>query len=347
MDIGLAGLLAIPLIDKKARIRISAADGFKVEFVSMSHTFDLFPLCLGTANYGTEPDEAVAFVMLDRFLKAGGNQLDTARVYSDWIPGETGRSESLIGRWLKSRGCRERMVIATKGGHPPMDNMNQVRMSKAELIYDLDLSRKALGVDMIDLYWLHRDDINQPVGQLLEVLESFREKGWIAAYGGSNFSTVRLEAAWRFAQEQGIPGFVGSQPMACLGVQHRKPLEIPLLEKLDAEGQAFLERTGMMLFPYSSQANGYYEKVARWGVDSETLNSHPFNTPENNTIAAQLIALSDESGYSVSSLTLAWWRTKPYTAYPIIGCRTPEQLEDSLGSLAVDESTLQALASIE
>jgi len=147
--------------------------------------------------------------------------IGTARVYSDWISGETGRSENLIGRWLKSRGCREQMQISTKGGHPPMDQLTRVRMGKAELIHDIDLSRKALGIDTIDLYWLHRNDPNQPGGQLLGMLESFREKGWIAAYGASNFSTQRLEKAHRYAQEQGITGFSASQPMACLGVQFR------------------------------------------------------------------------------------------------------------------------------
>jgi len=309
--------------------------------------FPLFPLSLGTATYGAEPDESTAFAMMDRFLDAGGNQLDTARVYSDWIPGETGRSEKLIGHWLESRDCREQMMIATKGGHPPMDQMGRVRMSEAELIHDIDLSRKALKVDTIDLYWLHRDDRNQSIGQLLNVLESFREKGWISAYGGSNFSTSRLEAAYQFAQKQKIPGFVASQPMACLGAQYRKPLDIPLLEKLDEAGEAFHARTNMALFPYSSQANGYYEKVARWGAESENLKGHPFNTSGNNAIATRMIALSAESGYSVSTLTLAWWRTKSYPIHPIIGCRTMEQLEDSLDSLKVDDETLQALASVD
>ena len=308
--------------------------------------FPLSLLSLGTATYGANPDEATAFSLLDRFLEAGGNQLDTARIYSDWIPGEIGRSENLIGRWLKSRDCRGRMMISTKGGHPPMDRMTHVRMSEAELIHDIDLSRRALGVDTIDLYWLHRDDRNQPIEQLLERLESFREKGWISAYGGSNFTTSRLEAAYRFSQEQRISGFVATQPMGCLGGQYRKPMDIPLLEKLDEASEAFHLRTGTILFPYSSQANGYYEKVARWGFESKKLKDHPFNTPENNAIAIKLMVLSKESGYSVSTLTLAWWRTKPYPVHPIIGCRTMAQLEDSIESLEVDAKTLQSLASI-
>lgn len=315
--------------------------------MNRSFPFPLFPLCLGTAKFGVDPDEAVAFEMLDRFVAAGGNQLDTARVYSDWIPGETGRSEKLIGRWLKSRGCRERIFIATKGGHPPMADMARVRMSEAELLYDIDLSRKTLGIDCIDLYWLHRDDVDQPVGRLLEVLESFREKGWIRAYGASNFSAPRLKEAYLFAREQGIPGFVASQPMGCLGAKYRKPLEIPLLEMLDADQEQFLEETGTVLFPYSSQAGGYYQKRADRGAETEELRAHPFNTPGCNALAERLADLSERSGWPVSVLTLAWWRTKPYEVYPIIGCRTLAQLEDSLRAPEVDAATLHELADIE
>jgi len=99
-----------------------------------------------------------------------------------------------------------------------------------------------------------------------------------------------------------------------------------------------------VLYPYTSQATGYYEKVARWGVDSEKLKDHPFNTPGNNAIAKKLVALSAETGHSVSGLTLAWWRTKPYPVFPIIGCRTMDQLDDSLQSLGIDPETLRALA---
>jgi aryl-alcohol dehydrogenase-like predicted oxidoreductase len=135
--------------------------------------------------------------------------------------------------------------------------------------------------------------------------------------------------------------------MACLGARYRRPLDVPLLVRLDDAGEAFHIETGMPLFPYSSQANGYYRKAACWGVDSEKLQGHPFNTPRNNALAARLSALSVSSGYSITALTLAWWRTKPYSVYPVIGCRTPDQLADSLTSLRVDEPVLEKLALIE
>jgi aryl-alcohol dehydrogenase-like predicted oxidoreductase len=304
-------------------------------------------LCLGTATYGAEPDEAASFEMLDAYVALGGNVIDTARCYSDWIPGEKSRSENLIGRWLKKSGRRDELIIATKGGHPEMDDFTKVRMSRAELAADVEASRRALGIDTIDLYWLHRDDIRQAAEFLLETLEGFREKGWIRFYGGSNFTARRLREAAAVAARKQVPGFYASQPMGCLGARHRKPLEIPLLEKLDDAAEAFHEETRMPVFPYTSQATGYFDKVHRLGRDAASLRDHPFHTPGNLEIAQRLSKLSAESGYPVSVLTLAWWRAKPYPVHPIIGCRTRAQLEDSFAALAVDPATLARLRTIE
>ncbi|RPJ35471.1 MAG: aldo/keto reductase [Verrucomicrobiaceae bacterium] len=304
-------------------------------------------LCLGTATYGAEPDEAASYDMLDAYVALGGNVIDTARIYSDWIPGEKSRSEKLIGRWLKKSGRRDDLIIATKGGHPDMDDFSKVRMSRAELTADVEASRRALGIDTIDIYWLHRDDALQPAECLLEILESFREKGWIRHYGGSNFTARRLREAAAAAARMRIPGFCASQPLGCLGARHRKPLELPLLEKLDDAAEAFHEESQLPVFPYTSQATGYFDKVHRLGRDAASLRDHPFHTPGNLEIAARLSKLSAESGYPVSVLTLAWWRTKPYPVHPIIGCRTRAQLDDSFAALAVDAATLARLRTME
>lgn len=304
-------------------------------------------LCLGTANYGVEPDETAGFRMLDAFVEMGGNIIDTARCYSDWIPGEKGRSEALIGRWLKRRGKRDDLLIATKGGHPEMDDMAAVRMSRAELTADIEASRRALGVETIDLYWLHRDDARQPVEALIEILEDFRGKGWLRFYGGSNFTACRLREAADAAERMQAPGFHASQPMGCLGARYRKPLELPLMEMLDAAGEAFHQETRMPVFPFTSQATGYFEKVHRLGPDAEALRDNPFHTRRNRALAGRLSKLSAATHYPVSVLTLAWWRTKPYPSHPIIGCRTLGQLKDSFAALEVDGSTLARLRTIE
>lgn len=305
-----------------------------------------FPV-LGTASFGVDPDEESALRMLDRFMEHGGNAIDTARCYSDWIPGEKGRSESLLGRWIRSRRNRDSVFISTKGGHPPMDDFSRPRLSRPELTADLEASRRALGMECIDLYWLHRDDTSRPVEELLETLEFFQEKGWIRYYGASNFSALRLREAAVVSEENGWQGFSGNQPMGCMGSRFRKPMDIPLLTVLDDPMEQFHLETGMVLFPYTSQAAGYYEKAVRLGPDHPSLADHPFNTPGCRRIADELKQLSRESGHSVSALVLAWWKTKPYDVHPLVGCRTAAQLEDSFRCLTVNDDTLSCLAALD
>lgn len=304
-------------------------------------------LALGTATHGLDPAEPESFRLLDAYRERGGNVIDTARCYSDWVPGESGRSENLLGRWLKARKCRDALCIATKGGHPPMDDFARPRLGRKDLLHDLDQSRRALGVECIDLYWLHRDDPARPVEELLETLEQFRARGWIRRYGASNFSVARLKEADSIAAANGWAGFSANQPMACLGARYRQPMEIPLLVVLDAEGERFHRAGGLPLFPYTSQAAGYYEKAVRLGPDHPLLASHPFHTAGCNRLAEQLGRIAAASGCSVSALVLAWWRTKPYPVHPLVGCRTVAQLEDCFKALEAGPGVLAALAALD
>jgi len=238
-------------------------------------------------------------------------------------------------------------MLSTKGGHPPMHDMSKPRMSYAELTDDIEASRQALGVDTIDLYWLHRDDVSQPVEALLESLESFCRKGWITQYGASNFSTTRLIEAQHAAKQNNLSGFIANQPMGCLGGRYRRTMELPLLKILDESMEALHRRSQLALYPYTSQASGYYEKVARLGVNHPSLINHPFNTDECNRIAGDIALLAKESGHSIAALTLAWWRTRKYPVHPIVGCRTLEQLKESFQSTHVSERTLLSLRQLD
>lgn len=303
---------------------------------------DVF-LILGSGTFGLSPDETTAWRMMDRYRERGARILDTARCYP---PPRQGLSEEIIGRWLKARGCRDEFLVSTKGGHPPMDQLDRPRLGADELTHDIEASRRALGLDCIDLYWLHRDVENRPVEELLQTLEGFRERGWIKQYGASNFTPARLREAAAVAAQNGWEGFSASQPMGCIGGRFRQPMEIPLLTVLDEEGERFHRQTGLPLMPYTSQAAGYYEKAARLGADHPSLAGHPFNTDGCNRIAGRLKQLSEESGYSVSALVLAWWKTKDYPVYPLIGCRTLAQLDDCFGADEVGAEVLAQLLSI-
>ena len=146
----------------------------------------------GTVNAGLAWDNEDVFEILERYINLGGNVIDCARIYSDWVEPEIGRAERVIGDWIKHRGKRYDLVIMTKGGHPKMDTMNISRMSKEDMEYDLNLSLKALGIDCIDIYFYHRGDLSQPVSDLIEVMESFVKQGKIRYYGCSNWTTERM-----------------------------------------------------------------------------------------------------------------------------------------------------------
>src|SRR6476661_8502746 len=125
-------------------------------------------LCLGVAEIGIRQTEIEARHLLDYWIQNGGNAIDTARVYSDWIPGEKHRSERIVGDWLKAAGIREQIVLATKAGHPLFENSSRVRLSPSELRQDLEDSLETLGTDYIDVWFLHRDDERIPVEQIID-----------------------------------------------------------------------------------------------------------------------------------------------------------------------------------
>ena len=156
------------------------------------------PLGLGTVNAGLAWDGADADRIFDTFLDMGGSLIDTAHVYSDWVKPERARSERAIGDWLQRSGKRNHIVLVTKGGHPDMTSehpdMHISRMKKEDMRSDLESSLRQLRTDHIDIYFYHRDDVNQPVEELVEVMEEFRRQGKIRYYGCSNWDDFQNES---------------------------------------------------------------------------------------------------------------------------------------------------------
>ena len=171
------------------------------------------PLALGTDYFGTTVSRDVCMELMDRYLEAGGNVIDTAESYACWVPGGEHQSEKVIGEWLRKRGTREQIVLSTKEAHPKLESMGIPRLSKAEIQADLDSSLQRLGVECIDLYWLHRDSPGYPVEEILQSLEGFRKKGKIKHAGFSNWTELRAEEARLAAERLGVEGFLASQNM--------------------------------------------------------------------------------------------------------------------------------------
>ena len=136
-------------------------------------------LCLGTGDFGSKLDQAASWRLLNEFVDAGGNFIDTANVYGDWIPGTKSSSEKVIGAWLAEQGRREQVVVATKGAHPRLESMHVPRSAPREIIHDIEQSLRHLQTDVIDLYWLHRDDPTRPTGEIVETLAAQVKAGKI------------------------------------------------------------------------------------------------------------------------------------------------------------------------
>ena len=151
--------------------------------------------------------------LMDHYIEAGGNVIDTAESYARWLPGGEYQSEKVIGEWLRERRTRDQIVLSTKGAHPKLESMDVPRLSKAEIQADLDSSLQRLGVEHIDLYWLHRDSPGYPVEEILESLDTFRKAGKIKYAGFSNWTQSRAEEARLAAERLGVQGFVASQNM--------------------------------------------------------------------------------------------------------------------------------------
>lgn len=289
-------------------------------------------LCYGTNMLGTAIDQGRANAILDRFVSLGGNFLDSARSYGDWVPtAPSGASERAIGAWLKGRK-RDEVVIATKGAQ--MDYRAgdwRNRVTPEDIAKDLSESLDHLGVDTIDLYWLHADNPAAPVEPIIDALVGHQQAGRIRYFAASNWSAGRVREANAYAASIGNLGFVAIQPFWGLAV--------PNVEKANAQGyQQYYEgryeslhAEGLPVIPYAGQSGGYFTKLAKGGEAalSDMLKDR-YDNPVNARRAAAVNALAEKRGVSINEAVLAYLLSQPNQTIPIFGASNPEQIEDSV-----------------
>lgn len=284
-------------------------------------------ICLGTAEYGAGIPQKEAWEQIDHFLEYGGNFIDTAHIYADWIPGERASSEHTIGRFLKARGRRHDLVISSKGAHPYLDAMDVSRVRPECIRKDLEESLEALQTDYIDLYFLHRDDPNVPVEELLGTLEEARKAGKIRWYGCSNWTLKRMMEADRAAAREEIPGFVCNQLMWSLADINSAGVSDHTLVMMDRETFDYHRSTGKNVMAFTSIAKGYLSKKAAGREISPSLAAQ-YDNPVNDRI----IELVQEAGLPVSEFALAYLFHQDFRSIPIAAFRTRDQLESGIKS---------------
>ncbi|MFD1861268.1 aldo/keto reductase [Aeromicrobium camelliae] len=288
-------------------------------------TFDLGPLVLGGNTFGWTADRDQSFAVLDAFVAAGGTTIDTADVYSAWVPGNSGGdSETIIGEWLASRGLRERVQIATKVGMWDQ----QPGLSAANVRAAIEGSLRRLQTDYVDLYYAHQDDENVTPDEISEVFDALVQEGKVRALGLSNFSAERLRAVVEAADAAGRTPFSVSQDHYNLVERGFEQSLAPTLAEL-----------GLVEAPYYSLASGFLTGKYRPGsaVDSPRQGGAAayLDDPRNLDLLVVLERIAKENGLSITAVSLAWLRQQPTVAAPIASARTPEQLVALVESFAL------------
>lgn len=293
------------------------------------------PFVLGGNVFGMTAGRDASFAVLDRFVELGGGMIDTADVYSAWVPGHKGgESESMMGAWLKESGAREQVLIATKVGMMP-GGLKPDRIREA-----VQGSLDRLGVDTIDLYFAHKDDPDVPLGEVLGAFAELVDAGIVRAIGASNYSAERLAEALRVADEQGLPRFTAMQP------------ELNLLDRAQYEGA--LQQTcvdeGLGVVTYFSLASGYlsgkYRGADDLGKSARGARVKPYLEGKGPAVLAVMDRIAAETGATLSQIALAWVAAQPGVTAPIASATSVEQLDELMGSLdlRLDDEQLSALS---
>ncbi|GAA4374774.1 aldo/keto reductase [Hymenobacter koreensis] len=285
------------------------------------------PLVLGANVFGWTADEATSFQVLDAFVAGGGNAIDTADGYSVWVPGhQGGESETIIGKWLKKRGRRDDVIIATKVGWEITPT--QKGLSKDYILRTVEGSLKRLQTDYIDLYQSHKDDPTVSVQEPLEAYAQLIKDGKVRAIGASNFSAERLTQALQASEQHGLPRYETLQPL------------YNLYDRADFEQQLLpvVQQYGLGVIPYYGLAAGFLtgkyrsaadlQKSARGGgVGQKYLNEKGLR------ILQALDAVAATHNVTPAQVALAWIMAQPGLTAPIASATSVGQLQELLPAL--------------
>ena len=280
------------------------------------------PFCLGGNVFGWTADEEMSFRLLDAFVDAGCNFIDTADVYSKWAPGHHGgESETIIGDWLKRRGRRDDVIIATKVGSDM--GGGKKGLSKAHIARAAEESLRRLGTDYIDLYQSHRDDEETPIEETLEAYGALIKQGKVRAIGASNFTPERLTASLEASAKHGLPRYETLQPEYNLMVRDFERDLAPLCA-----------RHGLGVIPYFGLASGFLTGKYRSKAD---LKQSPrgedvvaYLTARGFKVLAALDAVAAKRDATPAQVALAWLMTK--VTAPLASATSLKQLGDLVAS---------------
>ncbi len=300
---------------------------------------EVSPLAFGGNVFGWSVDEATSFTLLDGFTDAGFNFIDTADLYSRWVPGHKGgESETIIGKWLKESGKRDKVVIATKVGFDMGDDKKG--LAKSYILRAAEDSLQRLQTDRIDLYQSHTDDAGTPLEETLEAYAQLIKQGKVRAIGASNYTAQRLTEALKASKAHGLPSYQSLQP------------QYNLYDRADfeAELEPLCVKENLGVISYFSLASGFLsgkyrtekdfsKSAARGQAVKKYLNDRGLR------ILKTLDALAVQYHTSSASIALAWLMARPSITAPIVSATSLKQLDEVIAStsLALDAAAIKQL----
>ena len=282
---------------------------------------NIAPIMFGGNVFGWTVDQEKAFELLDAFIDAGFNSIDTANCYSIWVDGNVGgESETIIGAWMKARGNREDIIVATKVGH---DMGKRGRgLSKAHIVSEIEASLRRLQTDYIDLYQAHRDDPKTPLEDVLETFDELIKAGKVRAIGASNYSAARLGEALDIAEKKGLPRYRTLQPHYNLYKR----------EKFEGETQSLCREEKIGVIPYFPLAAGFltgkYRDEADFSKSPRGSSMGKYLNERGLKILQALDTVANAYGTTPAAVALTWVLHQPSVVAPIASATEISQLKE-------------------
>ena len=291
------------------------------------------PLCLGGNVFGFSADVSNSEVVLDYYFDNGGNFVDTADMYSQWAPGHVGgESETIIGNWMKKRGNRREMIIATKVSK--LDT--RPGLKPANIAAACDDSLRRLQTDYIDLYYAHQDDPDTPIEETLGAFDSLEKAGKVRYIAASNFTPERLQESLNISKAQGLVSYVASQDQYNLMDREYEKTLMPTLKA-----------NGLSQIPFYGLARGFLTGKYRPGVTVESVRATGVGNSYANErgwrMLEKLDQIAQDKNTSVAAVALAWLRAQPTVATPIASATKLEQIKEIMPVIELTSDELQIL----
>ena len=292
---------------------------------------NLSKIGLGTGRFGTVVSKEMSFEMLDMFYEHGGNVIDTARNYYEWVENGRGKSEQTIGEWMAKRRNRDKVYISTKGGVRNDGKTFYMNLSKENLLEECRQSLEALQTEYIDIYFLHRDEPERSVEEIIDGLQSVQEQGKVKALGVCNWSAKRVKKANDYAGRNGLVPISIVQTWWSIAAYTPNMWNDPTTTWMDNEMYGYLKENNLLGMAYTSQAKGFFQKAILDGYENvNDFLKHRIVTDENLRRLALIRDYCNQKSVSPTAVVNAYITNNDVDGIALVSCSKLEQMKDIL-----------------